>query len=85
MYTFFIHVLPVILVILECWFLRTCVRLEDGEKIPRLILLLLILASFVPILGVVVAILTAVIVPVIISFGELEIADNKFTRFWIKN
>jgi uncharacterized oligopeptide transporter (OPT) family protein len=59
--------------------------LENGKKIPRLLLVALILASFVPILGMTVAIVTAIVVPLFISFEEIDVVDNKFTRFWIKN
>jgi hypothetical protein len=85
MTAFFVYILPIILVMLECWFLRTCVRFENGKKVPRLLLLLLMLASFVPVLGLIESIAFIAIVAFNISFDDLEIADNRFTRFWIKD
>jgi hypothetical protein len=85
MTTFFVYVLPTIVMILICWFLRTCTRLENGKKIPRFLLLILMLLSPIPVLGLILSITSIFTVPILIGCEELEVVDNKFTRFWIKD
>jgi hypothetical protein len=91
----FVYILPVILVILECIFLRTSVAIpaksrygeepryseESARRVPRLLILFLVIISLVPILGLV----EAVLIPIIILANNWEIKDNRFTRFWIKS
>jgi hypothetical protein len=74
-------IIQFLVVFLECLFLRTCVRISDNErKIPRLLLLLPVALSFIPILGI--FIFFIVIVVAFIMREDLEIKDNRFTRFW---
>jgi hypothetical protein len=73
-----------LVVFLECLFLRTCTRIVDsGRKVPRLILLLSILLSLVPGLGIVVAVTIFIVVIINLSNNNLGIKDNRFTRFWL--
>jgi hypothetical protein len=83
--TSFVYIFPIIVVILECWFLRVCVRLKGNRKVPRILVASLILISFIPILGLILSALFIFIVAMLINGEDLEVVDNKFTRFWIND
>jgi hypothetical protein len=85
METFLMCILPVILVTLECWFLRSCVRLDwEGKRVPRL-LFVLVLGAPVPFLGWTIFIIMSIVSIAFLVGEDWELADNGFTRFWIKN
>jgi uncharacterized SAM-binding protein YcdF (DUF218 family) len=78
-----LYILPAILGVLGCWFLRTCTLDARGRKTPRILILLLVLASLIPVLGIVASIVLAVRIFYRIQYNA--IVDNRFTRFWIKS
>jgi hypothetical protein len=87
MEVFFVWILPVILVALECWFIRSCMVGDDERKAPRLVVLLLILGSLAPVVGWVVFVgcLIWICANASDSDSGWRIAENRFTRYWIKD
>jgi hypothetical protein len=82
---FYAYLLPIILITLMSLFLRTCVRLKGGKKIPRILPLTLIPASFLPLLGAIIALMMIFTVAGNLTGGSWTIVDNKFTRFWLND
>jgi hypothetical protein len=92
MFIFIFYVLPILLVLLECFFMRYCVTLVDeglrhseyeeqvseGHKIPRIQLALLLFASFIPGVGALVFLITTGIIVIRLSSDEFDI-----DYFWV--
>jgi hypothetical protein len=82
-------IVPCFLVCLECLFLRTCIVIKDIEndkklKIPRIVILGLIVLSLIPFLGIVVAIAIPVVTieSIFDDKSELSSIKNRIKRFW---
>lgn len=89
-----IVIIPFILCTLLSIFVRRCTRIapsedrksqEQARKMPRIIVLLVLLLSAVPILGVLLFLGLLIAVFGCICTDALLLVDNKFTRFWIRN
>jgi SNF family Na+-dependent transporter len=83
--TILVWVLPIVLVGLECIFMRRCINVAPGKtgakKPPRAMLLLWPL-SFVPVLGWVVFVALALVASFNLTVKDWAITSNRFTRYW---
>lgn len=85
---FFSYVLPVIFTFLFVWVLRACFLFgENNNRMPRFVVLMICLASLIPILGIIIAIGLLIVVFLCIywaknDYEEAGFRDNRFTRFW---
>jgi hypothetical protein len=98
MTTFFVYVLPIILVAICASLMRTCfVRCEDvwvdsdlryaptpTEKplISRAVYAAAVIVSFVPILGLFEAV-SLIAVTILCCFNDSRIKKNKLTKYWL--
>jgi uncharacterized membrane protein len=91
-------IIQIILNLLLCLFLRTCVRVvperissygskepdkANARKMPRFVVPLLILLSVVPIAGVASFALTVILTIFNVGDDSWALADNRFVRYWI--
>jgi hypothetical protein len=58
-----------------------CANQYNDRKIPRLLVATLLALAFIPIVGLV----EAIILPIVLWLMDVKIVDNKFTKFWIKD
>ncbi|MDR0688511.1 MAG: hypothetical protein LBF55_07525 [Prevotellaceae bacterium] len=83
--TILVWVLPIVLVGLECIFIRRCINVAPGKtgakKPPRAILLLWPL-SFIPVLGWALFLALVVAVSLQLASEDWTIPSNRFTRYW---
>ncbi|MDR0711885.1 MAG: hypothetical protein LBF67_06040 [Prevotellaceae bacterium] len=84
MVVFFVCILPIIVVAMEIVFIRISFNTDKGDRIPRILLLLLLLFSFVPVLGIIEAIAIPITLSIYLICNKMQIRDNRFTRYWIK-
>jgi hypothetical protein len=79
-------IIQVILSALLAVFLMTCIRIKHrngNRKIPRILVATAVLLSLIPLAGLFVFVLFIVAISVFHKYIELK--DNRFTRFWIKD
>jgi hypothetical protein len=98
-------VLPALLSSLECLFVRRCViivsdelrysgykdQVSKGHKMPRIKIAMLLLASFIPFLGITILLVLTIEVTVRLSSDVFDIdycwvvRENRFTKYWFKS
>lgn len=85
METIFVYWLPLVLNIVLAVFLRTCWVTEAGNRIPRGLSYLLALLGFIPIGAWVVFVIALYITVVNWMNDNINLKENKFTRYWFKS
>jgi hypothetical protein len=82
-------IIQVIAAVLLSVFCRTCLvfsgEYDNTHRFPRIVCVFLVALSFIPVVGLTTEILSLIFLLIgALRGGYMELLDNRFTRFWIK-